>query len=92
MHANKIMFHAKQCKAVKCKNIIFRTKYFNIFHFSFLQMFFNFFPLFSHANFKKVLVEHFKRKNEEKETNERYTTETYSRLSAAWMKKVTTSS
>ncbi len=45
MHANKIMFHAKQYKAVKCKNIIFRTKYFNILHFSFLQMFLTFFSL-----------------------------------------------
>jgi hypothetical protein len=45
--------------------------------------------LFRYANFKKVLVEHFKRKNEDKEMNERYVTETYARLSAAWNKKVT---
>ena len=33
-------------------------------------------------------MDHFKRKNEEKEMNERYVTETYARLSATWTKKV----
>ena len=37
--------------------------------------------------FKRVLVEHFRRKSDAKEAREKYLTETYAKLSAAWMKK-----
>ena len=46
------------------------------------------FPPFSHAVFKKVLIEHFRKKAEEKDARERYLTDTYAKLSAAWNKKV----
>ena len=42
----------------------------------------------NHAIFKKVLVDHFRRKSEEKDSRERYLTETYAKMSAAWTKKV----
>ena len=42
----------------------------------------------NHAMFKKVLVDHFRRKSEEKDSRERYLTETYAKMSAAWTKKV----
>ena len=49
----------------------------------------NFLPFFSsHAVFKKVLIEHFRKKAEEKDARERYLTDTYAKLSAAWNKKV----
>ena len=47
-----------------------------------------FFFSFSHAVFKKVLIEHFRKKAEEKDARERYLTDTYAKLSAAWNKKV----
>ena len=43
---------------------------------------------FSHAIFKKVLVDHFRRKIDDKESRERYITDSYTKLSTAWMKKV----
>lgn len=46
-----------------------------------------FFSFCSHAIFKKVLIDHFRRKAEEKEARERYLTETYAKLSVAWTKK-----
>ena len=42
----------------------------------------------SHAFFKKRLVDHFRRRNEQLEQRERYMTETYARLMATWTKKV----
>ena len=42
----------------------------------------------NHAFFKKVLVDHFRRKSEGKDSRERYLTETYAKMSAAWTKKV----
>ena len=47
-----------------------------------------FFFFSSHAVFKKVLIEHFRKKAEEKDARERYLTDTYAKLSAAWNKKV----
>jgi nuclear receptor co-repressor 1 len=46
------------------------------------------FLLFSHTFFKKQLVEHFKRKNEQNEIRDRYMTDTYTRMMATWNKKV----
>ena len=43
--------------------------------------------IFSHAIFKKVLVDHFRRKIDEKESRERYLTDSYTKLSAGWIKK-----
>ena len=43
---------------------------------------------FSHAFFKKRLVDHFRRRNEQLEQRERYMTETYARMMATWSKKV----
>ena len=42
----------------------------------------------SHAFFKKRLVDHFRRRNEQLEQRECYMTETYARLMATWTKKV----
>ena len=42
----------------------------------------------SHTYFKRVLVERFKKRNEDKETREKYMTETYTRMMATWTKKV----
>ncbi|CAB4057904.1 Nuclear receptor corepressor 2,Nuclear receptor corepressor 1 [Lepeophtheirus salmonis] len=42
----------------------------------------------NHAHFKKQLVEYFKKRNEERESRERHMTETYSKLTTQWLKKV----
>ena len=52
-----------------------------------LKLIMSFF-IFSHAIFKKVLVDHFRRKTEDKETRERYITDSYTKLSTVWMKKM----
>ncbi len=43
---------------------------------------------FRHTNFKKRLVDYFKRRGEHRENRERYLTETYAKQQAAWSKKV----
>merc|ERR1712203_762620 len=42
----------------------------------------------NHSIFKKVLVDHFRRKIDDKEARERYITDSYTKLSTQWMKKV----
>ena len=44
--------------------------------------------IYRHTVFKSKLVQYFKRKNEEREARERYMSETYTKLSAVWNKKV----
>ena len=50
------------------------------------KIFYHFF--YSHAVFKKVLIDHFRKKAEEKDARERYLTDTYVKLSTAWNKRV----
>ena len=58
-------------------------------YFCFLSKYsFIFFSPFSHAIFKKTLVDLFRRKADEKEARERYLTDTYAKLSISWSKKV----
>ena len=47
-----------------------------------------FLSFFSHYIFKKTLVDHFRRKTDDKEARERYITDSYTKLSTQWMKKV----
>ena len=51
------------------------------------KIFLSFF-FYSHAVFKKVLIDHFRKKAEEKDARERYLTDTYVKLSTAWNKRV----
>jgi hypothetical protein len=41
----------------------------------------------NHYIFKKTLVDHFRRKTDDKEARERYITDSYTKLSTQWMKK-----
>ena len=47
-----------------------------------------FFFYFSYTAFKKKLVEYFKKRSDDREVRDRYYTETYSKLTFAWTKKV----
>jgi nuclear receptor co-repressor 1 len=42
----------------------------------------------NHTFFKRILVERFKKRNEDKEARERYMTETYTKIMSTWSKKV----
>lgn len=51
--------------------------------------FFNIFAIcFRHNTFKVKLLEHLRKKHAERESREKYMTETYSRLVQQWLRKV----